>query len=257
VVVAPHPDDEMGCGGAVLLHRRAGDDVHIACVTDGRGSRAGGLGPDEMARQRHSEMVAAARALGLGEGRARWLGFREWEWEGGAVEAALRDLLRDTTPDVVYAPSCIDFHPEHLRVAACLARALASHEWRDVIVRVYQIQVPLTPLLVNLVAPIEPVTDQLVAAMRCYRTQFGSIERCLRMKRYAAAFYGMRGYVEEFWDVSPAAYTSVHAGVEQAQPFRGVRWWPFSDPLCYLRGLSARRRLRNLACAPRPSRVGV
>ena len=34
LVLAPHPDDEsIGCGGAILLHRRACDSVHVAFLT--------------------------------------------------------------------------------------------------------------------------------------------------------------------------------------------------------------------------------
>ena len=77
---------------------------------------------------------------------------------------------------------------------------------RNLKVRVYQLQVPLTPLLVNRVAPIQSIVPTLVAAMRLYETQFGSIERCLRMKRYGASFYALGGLAEEFWEIDPAVY---------------------------------------------------
>ena len=39
MVFAPHPDDEtLGCGGTVVKLRRAGVDVHIVFMTDGRHS---------------------------------------------------------------------------------------------------------------------------------------------------------------------------------------------------------------------------
>jgi len=249
VVVAPHPDDEIGCGGTLLLHRRAGDQVHVVYVTDGRGSRAAGLGPDEMAERRKQEMAAAAPALGLAG--AHWLGLREGEWEESALVPALRELLRQTVPQIVYAPSLVDFHPEHIRVARCVARAITGPGSRDLTLRVYQIQVPLTPLLVNLVAPVQVVGQELVAAMRCYATQLGSIERCLRMKRYGASFYHRigreGGLAEEFWQMDRHAYGRIHEalGVLTDDGFRGVRALPFTDPLAYVRGLGARRVLRE------------
>src|SRR3954468_23450678 len=61
LVVAAHPDDEtIGCAGAIAAHLRAGDEVEVLIVTDGRGSRAGGLSPDEMARRRHIEVGRVA-----------------------------------------------------------------------------------------------------------------------------------------------------------------------------------------------------
>jgi len=254
VVVAPHPDDEIGCGGTLLLHRRAGDQVHVVYVTDGRRSRAAGLGPDAMAERRKREMAAAAPVLGLAG--AHWLGLREGEWEESALVPALRELLRQTAPQIVYAPSLVDFHPEHIRVARCVARAITDPGSRDVTLRVYQIQVPLTPLLVNVVAPVQAVATELVAAMRCYVTQLGSIERCLRMKGYGASFYGLTagegGLAEEFWQIDHHAYGRIHLAPPSPTDngFRGMRALPFTDPLAYVRGLGTRRTLRGRVAGP-------
>jgi N-acetylglucosamine malate deacetylase 1 len=246
LVVAPHPDDEVGCGGTLLLHGLAGDTVHVAYVTDGRASGAGGLGPDQMAARRRQEVAAVAPVLGLAG--AHWLGLREREWDESALVPALRDLLLQTAPDILYAPSCVDFHPEHVRVARCLAQASAG--LRDLRIRVYQIQVPLTPVLVNLVAPIESVAGQLLRAMRCYATQFGSIERCLRMKRYGGSFYGLGGPAEELWQIDANAYGRLHARDSGANTaFRGLPARPFTDPFSYAQGLGARVRLRALSLA--------
>jgi LmbE family N-acetylglucosaminyl deacetylase len=250
LVIAPHPDDELGCGGALLLHERAGDDVRVAYVTDGRGF-LGRLGRDEMARHRRAEAEAVRPVLKLAG--THWLGLREYEWEESALVPVLQDVLRQTMPQIVYAPSRLDFHPEHIRVGNCLARAMAGPELDDVTVRVYQIQVPLTPVLANLVAPMQAVLPELVAAMQCYRTQLGSIERLLRMKRYGASFYGLTGFAEEFWQIDRHAYGRLHAASANDGPhgsFRGVRYRPFTDPLSYLRGLGARRRLRALSTSP-------
>jgi LmbE family N-acetylglucosaminyl deacetylase len=251
LVIAPHPDDELGCGGALLLHERAGDEVHVVYVTDGRGSGSHGLGPDEMARRRREEAVAVTPVLRLPG--MQWLGLREYDWEESLLVPLLQDVLRRMMPQVVYAPSLIDFHPEHVRVGQCLARAVADPGLHDMTVRVYQIQVPLTPVLANLVAPMQAVVPELIKAMECYRTQLGSIKRFLRMKRYGASFYGLTGFAEEFWQIDRHASVRLHAagaGERMDDAFRGVRYLPFTDPLAYLRGLGARRRLRELATSP-------
>ncbi|MFM8478219.1 MAG: PIG-L deacetylase family protein, partial [Planctomycetaceae bacterium] len=37
LVIAAHPDDEvLGCGGAIALHRDAGDPVTVVIATRGR-----------------------------------------------------------------------------------------------------------------------------------------------------------------------------------------------------------------------------
>lgn len=251
LVIAPHPDDEIGCGGTLLRHERAGDEVHVVYVTDGRGSALRGLTPDEVAQCRKEETAAAAPLLRLAG--MHWLGLHEYAWDEAALVPLLQDLLRQTTPQIVYAPSRLDYHPEHIKVGHCLARALAGPELHDVMVRVYQIQVPLTAVLANLVTPMQDVLPELLEAMHCYRTQLGSIERLLRMKRYGASFYGLAGLAEEFWQVDRHAYGRLHAASANDGPhgsFRGVRYRPFTDPVSYLRGLGARRRLRALSMRP-------
>src|SRR5262245_198206 len=149
LAVAPHPDDEAcGCGGTLVRHKRRGDRVCVAYITDGRRSRALGLAPDEMARRRRQEAEAGARILDVD--RLAWLGAPEGEWSAEQLQPALRALIERFAPDVIYAPSRIDFHPEHHKAAYALALALAATALAPR-VRVYQVQVPLTPILTNLV----------------------------------------------------------------------------------------------------------
>jgi len=118
-VIAPHPDDECaGCGGTIVRHQRAGDHVTILQVTDGRGARARRSEPEANAQTRAREAHAAAAALGA---CLEQLALPEYEWSEAELCAELQRRLARINPDVVYAPSCIDFHPEHLRVARALA----------------------------------------------------------------------------------------------------------------------------------------
>ncbi len=229
----------------MLLHARAGDEVHLVHVTDGRRARILGILPTEMAELRRREAQVAAARLAVAE--AHWMGLCEGAWERTALVTTLGDLLGQVAPHVVYAPSCVDFHPEHVRVAAVLAHVLAGDPDSRLLVRIYEIQVPLTPVLANLVAPLGPIGAELGDIVRCYPTQVGSIARCLRMKGYAAALHGERGSAEVFWELDAAAYVRVVGEPSQGgpTPFRGVRQRPFTDPLAYLQGLDARRTLRD------------
>lgn len=237
-----------GCGGTILQHRGRGDYVCVAYVTDGRRSRAFGLTPGEMARRRRLEATAAAGALAVEQ--IEWLDLPEGEWRDHELREALRTLLGRLSPDLVYAPSRIDFHPEHYRVAQCLAHVLA--DWRPTLtplVRIYQVQVPLTRALTNVVAPLGPVMHGHLAAVRLYTTQIGSLVACLRMKRYAAALHGVAGQAEEFWQLTAAQYCALHNEPPPrplVQTFRGLRTRPFTDPLAYLRGRAERWRLAQL-----------
>lgn len=249
MVVAPHPDDEVaGVGGTLALHRRAHDDVVVVHVTDGCGSRALGLGPEDMAARRRAEAEAGLRVLGVTAWE--WLGLREWEWTDAEGVTALTRALAAHSPKVIYAPSRIDFHPEHRRVARALANALAAVPDQAPAVRIYQVQVPLTRVLVNLVAPIGDVFPECLGAAAEHASQEGSLRACLRLKRYAARSHGLSGGAEEFWEMSAGTYVALHAtGPEPPvrEEFRGCRRFSLTDPLAFAFGRGERLRLRHLA----------
>lgn len=250
LVVAPHPDDEVaGCGGAILAHRRRGDQVRVCCVTDGRRSRALGLAPETMARVRRAEIETAVARL---DAELEWLGLAEGEWPLETLEARLLETLRGLRPHTIYAPSRIDFHPEHEKVARSLASVLSpgadatNTAYRSSPeVRIYPVQVPLTPILTNLVVPMAGSEPLLREAIAAYRSQLGSLERCWRHRRYVGRLYGL-ATAEELWRLSAAQYSRLHREPPPrplAKLFRGLRYYAWSDPLAYARGLGERRRL--------------
>ena len=245
LAVAPHPDDEtIGCGGTLALHARAGDRVHVLFVTDGRRSGAMNLAPDEMARRRRLEGEAAAAALGVSG--TSWLELPEGAWRADDLAARAGDVIERLAPDVVYAPSRVDFHPEHVAVARALAPVLAQAA-PSAHVRVYAIQVPLTRALVNLVAPVEPARRALTAALAAYETQASSARHALRPRRYTAAAYGLPGLAEELWEMDAGTYARIHTAPGDEHAFRGIRPFALTDPLAYLVGRRARRALLGSA----------
>lgn len=241
LVIAPHPDDELiGCGGVIAAHVRAGDHVCLTFVTDGRASRALGLGQADMIARRRQEAYQATTAFDVRQ--FTWWGLPEGEWTAAQFQARCSHLLLDFPPDIVYAPSLIDFHPEHLKVAATLAPLLPA----ATLVRVYQLQVPLMPALVNLVADVSAVAGIIAEAGRCYLTQQDNIARSHRSRRYAARFYRCGRQAEPFWQMTAGDYARLHpdpSPTTAASPFRGLRPRAFSDPLAYLVGWSERRKL--------------
>ena len=243
LVIAPHPDDEtLGCGGVIALHLRAGDTVTVAIVTDGGGSRAGGLSRERIVALRREE---AREAVGrLSGATLMQMGLPEGEWRHEELVERLSALLSETKPHVIYSTSCVDFHPEHIRVALALASALnAAGEGSCNCVRVYEVQVPLTPILANLAAPIGPVVHLKAQALLAYRTQLPALPWSPRLARYNGRLYGCDGPTEVFWEMSPEAYIAALAANREPVPYRGLRPRPFSDGLAWLVGLRERRNL--------------
>jgi LmbE family N-acetylglucosaminyl deacetylase len=105
LAIGAHPDDiELGCGAALLAHRRRGDRVHLLVMT------AGGRGPQDD-RSRVEEQEDAAALLGAG---LLWGTF-----EAGAVPDGREsvDLIQRavvvTGADVVYSHVPRDTHQDH------------------------------------------------------------------------------------------------------------------------------------------------
>lgn len=240
LVVAPHPDDEtLGCGGSIVLHRRAGHEVTIVTMTDGRGSAV------TTPAARRLESMAAAEVLG---GTWRRLDLPEGAWGLDRGTDQLAAILSDVRPDLVYGPSCIDYHPEHVKVAVALGRALTATSSRSR-VRAFEIGVPLTPVLANCRMDVEPVRAIKQQALGAYRSQQATIDTIRRLHRYTRRLWGSRGETEVFWETSASTYGRLMSAGPRADggQFYGVRPRPFGDPLCYLVGLRTRYRMRRLA----------
>ncbi|HVV51171.1 MAG TPA: PIG-L family deacetylase [Polyangia bacterium] len=240
VVIAPHPDDDaLGCAGTLLRHRAAGDRTRIVVMTDGGLSRAYGFDPPALVVRRREEAAEAARRMGA---ELDWLGFPEGGWSTEAAADTLRLRLAELAPSIVYAPSAVDYHPAHRRVAAALASALATSA-PAAEVRVYTIQVPLTPLLVNLVNDVSDLAQPLGRVLAAYATQRETIAYTLRLRRYAARFYGTGTEVEAFCAMPAALYSRLHT--RPAAQFRGIQPRAWTDPLAALSGLAERAAWRR------------
>lgn len=245
LVVAPHADDEtLACGMAIAGHVEAGDEVTVAVVTDGRRSRAGGVGPEAMRLQRQGEARRAIEELGA---RAVLLDLPEGEWRRAECAPVIRESMARARPDIVYAPSTIDFHPEHKRVARCLAANLGAVEIAGIEVRVYELQVPLTPTLANACIIGYPAARRHKhRALAYYTSQRSSFGWLARHERYNALVYRTRSVPEVFARMSPEAYIALVSAATPAR-FRSMRPRPLTDPLSWLVGLGARLKAARAA----------
>ena len=170
------------------------------------------------------------------------LGFPEGAWAPPELARRLAPLL--TGADIVYAPGCVDFHPEHIAVARVVAEIVDAGQT----IRAYQVGVPLTTRLANLVADIGELESVKRQALECFGTQADTLATAGRIGRYLARQYRLPA-VELFWEMPGDAYARVidGAGSQGRSPFRGIRRVPIGDPLAWIIGGRARARLRKRA----------
>lgn len=248
LVLAPHPDDEsLGCGGTLLQHVLGDDVVRVLIATDGSRSRAGNLNSEDMATARHAEARAAMDFIGIEQWH--WLGLPEGDWAPRELEAQLQEQISDFSPDIIYAPTVLDYHPEHRRVAHCLAAVVPA----ETNVRVYTLHIPLTDLA-NCYVDVSSQMPAIGILLALYETQVWSLLRGLRLRRYAGARNYRGKALEEFWELSGSAYRSSHLGDTGPMSVRGLRYWSFTDPLSYFRGRAARHTLARRSREPAEKR---
>ncbi|MEO9214694.1 MAG: hypothetical protein ABI227_03460, partial [Rhodanobacter sp.] len=106
----------------------------------------------------------------------------------------------------------------------------------------------------NLVADVSDLIPQCRLVLRAYASQAGSVNCTYRLRRYSALRHGLSGHAEEFWEMPASQYIALHDITPQQWPsvFRGLRYFPLTDPFAYLAGQRERRRMRAPGPAPSP-----
>ena len=179
LVLGSHPDDaELGCGGTIIKHIKAGLKVGVADLTQGE------LGTRGAAKTRDQEAADSARLMGLAT-RVN-LGLPDGFFENNeAHQRKVIEAVRTFRPDIVLANAISDRHPDHGRGAelaytACFLSGLSKVETRDAqgskqepwrpkaLYHYIQSQIH-TP---DFVVDISSEWDQKMAAVKAFKTQF-------------------------------------------------------------------------------------
>jgi LmbE family N-acetylglucosaminyl deacetylase len=111
LVISVHPDDEaLGCGGSILRHAAAGDEIYWMVVTEGYVPR---LTP-EMMKTKALEVEAVAAAYGAK--RLIKLGFRATSLDHipqNDLVDKIREVVSDVRPEIIYQVHGGDIHTDH------------------------------------------------------------------------------------------------------------------------------------------------
>lgn len=185
LVVAPHPDDEiLACAGLMREAAASGLAVDVAAVTDGEACYPGETWwtPQRLARQRRQELREAIDTLGVPQAVITHLGIGDGMVS--AAEAALCDTLSSMidTDTLVLAPWRHDGHPDHEasgRAAQRAADAIGARYLEYPVWGWHWLQPGAAPQAWAhpRVLDIEPHRLHKQAAIACFRTQTGAVER--------------------------------------------------------------------------------
>ena len=167
MVVAPHPDDEIvGCGGALVAHRKAGEEVDVVVLTDGgMGNPDGEGGPAYVALRREETMRAVQLAGGA---HHHFLDYKDGHLSDSWKPAdELQGLLEKLKPTTVFFPSPYEVHPDHRAASLHLLRAVRNLEVKPQLLA-YEIGGFMTP---NLLLDITPHMLQKEQALTAFPSQ--------------------------------------------------------------------------------------
>lgn len=206
LVLAPHPDDEaIGCGGAVLNHVDRRDRVVTVFLTSGElGLKT--LPPAAAREVREAEALAAAAILGT----ASTLFLRLQDWGIGddvdAAAAAIRPILGEERPAVIYLPHPEDDHPDHRACLPALRGAMRSIAVPAPDLRGYEVWTPMPAW--ERAEDVTSVMPRKLAAVGAYRSQ-------LEQFRYDRAVSGLNQYRGALAGRCEFAEVFVHLGPDE------------------------------------------
>lgn len=179
LALASHPDDaELGCGGTLIRHAKAGLKVGVVDMTRGE------LGTRGTVEQRDAEAAASAKIMGLSV-RVN-LGLPDGFFQN-TEENQLKvvSAIRTYRPEIVLANAIYDRHPDHgkgsdLAYTSCFLSGLAKvktkdasgadqQPWRPKALYHYIQSQMIKP---DVVVDVSDQWEQKMTAIRAFKSQF-------------------------------------------------------------------------------------
>jgi len=118
LVLAPHPDDEVfGCGGTIARYTGQNIPVRVVIVSDGAKIASEFPGGSNVSEIRRNETLNALPLLGVHE--IDFLDFPDGElpvWKKEILHN-IEDIVKEFEPDIIFSPSPIDYHADHIAVS--------------------------------------------------------------------------------------------------------------------------------------------
>lgn len=185
LVLAPHQDDEIiGAGGALLLARKAGAEIHVLFLTDGRPKKATSEGttPEEVVQIRKSESTEVCKQLGAH--------MHCLDIDNVKLNPSLSDLddlsrvIETTAPQVLLVPWLLDT-PKHRVANHLLWLANRRRPIPHCEVWGYQVHNSLLP---NGYVDITDVVEEKTRLLQYYTSQIRHVRRYDHMAKGMAAW---------------------------------------------------------------------
>ncbi len=210
LILSPHLDDDViGCGGIIKLHIQKDDQVKIVYLADG----SGGLPKNKiftrsdrrrLAQTREKEAKEATLILGVDEPIF-------WRYQDGHFSAnsttikLLENILSTFSPDIIYLPSFLDPHPDHLETCKIFYQVLPRYDFAG---QIFSFEI-WSPIYANRLVNIDKVIDYKKRALLAHKSQLSSrgyLEAIMGLNQYRAGMYNAGKYAEGFFACNKKLY---------------------------------------------------
>jgi LmbE family N-acetylglucosaminyl deacetylase/glycosyltransferase involved in cell wall biosynthesis len=194
LVLAAHPDDEvLGPGGTVAASAGLAETIRVWIASDGE--RQEGVAAEDAATygaKRRAEARRASEILGTEPPRFGGLPDRGLAARRAELAAAVAGLIAELRPDLIFAPSPSELHPDHRALGEAAWEIVAAsrpedpdHDaFRQLRIAFYEISHPLLP---NALVDIGSTAAKKDAAFAAYASQ-------QEVRDYGGAARGLNAY---------------------------------------------------------------
>ncbi len=197
MVIAPHPDDEaFGCSGTVFLLNEAGVSSTLVFITSGENLYD--KPSAEIVKERVGEARRASGLLKCTE--TVFLGYPDGgiAKNAGKIYKNLHDIIIKTKPDIVFSPSPVDYHQDHIAASEIGLRLLNS--LRSFKLAFYEIY--STFQFTHLIDISEVVEKKKQIILNYKKSLYGKpdiyVSASLGLNAHRSVFVQRKGYFEAF-----------------------------------------------------------
>ena len=189
LVLSPHPDDDVfGCGGALLRHVEMGHHIQIVYLCKGEKGVAG-MNAAEATSLRKKEATEGARILGINQDSLIFLNNPDNELSANQKNVAiLKEIICDFSPNLIYLPSFLDNHTDHINTNKILQ--LVKPKNFDICA--YEVWTPLIP---NRLIDISSNMEVKIQAMKAHQSQLKELnylDGIIGLNQYRGCLYPKR-----------------------------------------------------------------
>lgn len=198
LIMAPHVDDEiLGCGGALLKYLKQDKSVSIVYLTDGAKKKVNSEDKD-IASTRVEEAKHVAELIQIPMDRTYFLEAEDGNLKNSFKEEQLSRILSSIRPDVIFLPSPMDTHQDHVNSSLLLLRAseidpeLNNALYRMTTVYFYDVQSPTTQMYSNVTLNTENEEDDYRKLLLAFPSQGDLTRFGLLLHRYYGKTFGLK-----------------------------------------------------------------